>query len=183
MVARLQTEAGDTVTNAQVTEFLALATAEQQLIYVFDQAVAAQAAYNTTDPAPDPLVNRVGVVPGATGMGAQIRAGLSETAPTELLYEATTDIGVGESALAIEAGDTVTNADLNTFLALTLAGQIVYLATKIQAAESAYNTANPETPVNVVSVTPNYDQNSVAVSALLPLAGSGNASLVGALAF
>lgn len=183
MVTRLQTEAGDTVTNAQVTEFLALATAEQQLIYVFDQAVAAQASYNTTDPAPDPLVNRVAVQPGASGMAAQIRANLTETAPSELLYEATLDIGVGESALAIEAGDTVTNAELNTFLGLTLAGQIVFLAAKIQAEESAYNTANPDDPVNVISVTPNYDQNSVAVSALLPLAGSGNASLVGALAF
>jgi hypothetical protein len=183
MVQRLQIEAGDNVTNATVNDFLALATAEQQLIFVFDQVVAAQQTYNDTDPVPDPQLNRVAVQPSASGIGAQMRADLTETAPTSLIYDATTTIGAGETAIAIEAGDTVTNADMNTFLGLTLAGQVVFLASLIQSAESAYNTANPETPANVISITPNYDLNSVAVSALFPLAGSGNAGLVGALAF
>jgi hypothetical protein len=183
MVARLAIEAGDTVTNADLNAFLALATAEQQLIYTMDRAVAAQTAYNTTDPAPDPLINRVAVVPNASGIAAQLSSSIAANAPVLAIHEATTTFGAGETALQTEAGDTVTNAELTEFLGLTLAGQVVYLAAKIQGEESAYNTANPDTPQNVVTVSPNYDQNTVGVSVLLPLVGSGNAGLVGALPF
>lgn len=183
MVARLTTAGGDTVTNADLNAFLALATAEQQLIFALDRAVAAQVAFNTSDPAPDPLINRVAVVPSANGIGAQLSSSITADAPTRPIYEAATTFGAGESPLAIEPGDTVTDTTLNEFLSLTLAGQIVFLAATVQSAESAYNTANPTTPRNVVTVSPNFDQNTVGVSVLLPLAGTGNASLVGALPF
>jgi hypothetical protein len=133
MVSRIAAEAGDTVTNAELSAFLSLATREQQLIYVMDRGVAAQVAYNTTDPAPDPLINKVAVVPSSSGMAAQMAAKLLPNAPTMTPYAATTDFGVGETPLALDPGDSVTNAELNAFLGLTLAGQVVFLASGIQS--------------------------------------------------
>lgn len=184
MVAKLVLGAGGTSTNADVNAFLALTTAEQQLIYLCDRAVAAQLAYNTTDPAPDPLINRVAVVPSANGMAAQMNAPLADDAVTGLLWDGCVTLGVGETPLEGEAGDSFTDPAMSDLMTIaTLPGQIVYLAALIDSSESGYNTANPETPENRIQVAPNFDQKAIAVSALFPLAGSGNAALVGALPY
>lgn len=184
MVAKLSISGADVSTDATVNTFAALLTAEQQLVYLCDRAVAAQRAYNTTDPAPDPLINRVAVVPGASGMAAQLNARLVDNAATMLLWNACQPLGVGETPITAGAGDAFANAQLDALLDIpTLAGQIVYLAAIIESAESAYNTANPNTPINRMQLTPNYDQKAVAVAGLFPLTGSGNASLVGALPY
>lgn len=184
MVAKLILGAGGTSTNVDVNAFFGLTTAEQQFIFLCDRAVAAQLAYNTVEPAPDPLINRVAVVPSANGMGAQINAPLADSAVTGLLWEGCLPLGAGELPLEGEAGDSFTDPAMAELMTLTtLTGQIVYVAARIEAAESAYNTVNPDEPENRIQIAPNYDQKAVGVSVLFPLAGTGNATLVGALAY
>jgi hypothetical protein len=184
MVARLNIAAGDTSTNAAVNAFIGLSSAEQQLIYLMDRAVAAQLAFNTTEPPPETLINRVAVVPGQAGMAAQLSAPLANDAPTGLLWDGCLTIGVSETPIAAAGGNVITDPSLSTLLAIpTLTGQIVYLAALIETEESDYNQVTPEATENRIQLSPNFDQRVVGVSAIFPLAGSGNAALVGALPY
>lgn len=184
MVAKLIPGAGSTVTDADLVDFLALASAEQQLVFLLSQLQEAQTAFNTTDPLPLALINRVAIVPNSEIIAGQMTCPISNSAPLGALWEACQSIGASETPLQPAGGDTVTDAGLQDLLDITtLTGQIVYMSSVIEAAEMAYNEANPEAPENAVSVGSNYDQRQAAVSLVFPLSGGGLASLVGGLAY
>ncbi|HEY9762799.1 MAG TPA: hypothetical protein V6D07_09745 [Trichocoleus sp.] len=184
MVAKLVTAAGDAVADPTLTAFLAVPSAEAQLVFVAERLQTAQKTYNSTEPAPDPLINRVAAIPQSAGIAIQAAIPLAPGALSQIIYNAVTAIGVGATKIAAAGGDVVTDATLTTFLGLaSLEAQLVFLAARIQNAEQTYNTANPETPQNVITVSPNYDANQVGISALFPLAPAGLSSMVGALPY
>lgn len=50
--------------------------------------------------------------------------------------------------------------------------QVAFVLIQLQARENIYNQANPDTPQNRVTVSPNYDSNQLGLQAVLPLAPS-----------
>jgi hypothetical protein len=52
--------------------------------------------------------------------------------------------------------------------AATLEGQALQVATRLQLAEQTYNIANPETPVNNVTITSDIEAGTVTVAMTLP---------------
>jgi len=163
----------DTVTNDVLNDFLALTNLEQQAFFLLSKLASAQNAFNATSP-PTP-VNRFVISPNfnARQVNAQGVFALSDNAVIEGLVAGTQSAGISAVKLAAEAGDTVTNADLNALLALaTLEKQAVHLAAKLSSLENAYNTANPATQINRVSITTNYDGNSATVVLALPMSST-----------
>ena len=55
-----------------------------------------------------------------------------------------------------------------TTTAITLEGQAVEVLSKLQQAEKAYSVANPNTPENRVSISPNVEANEITFSVTLP---------------
>lgn len=66
--------------------------------------------------------------------------------------------------------------------ALTLEGQILQTATRLQLAELAYNTANPDTPVNNVVIASDVEAGTVTITATLPATFSDDAGALKATA-
>jgi hypothetical protein len=60
-----------------------------------------------------------------------------------------------------------------TTTATTLEGQVLELARQLQAGEQAFNTANPNTPVNNATLTPDLEGQTIAIAINLPIAVSG----------
>jgi len=50
----------------------------------------------------------------------------------------------------------------------SLEGQAVEILSNLQQAEKAYSVANPNTPENRVSISPNVEGNEITFSATLP---------------
>lgn len=55
----------------------------------------------------------------------------------------------------------------------SLEGQLLEIALKMELAEQAYNTANPNTPVNRISLSPNVETSEITISVTLPVVTSG----------
>jgi len=180
MAAPLAIEAGDVVTNADLNDFLGYPSFEQQVVFAFERLRLAQSAYNTTDPPPDPLINRVGLAPGEAAVTGQMTCLLSANAATVPVWEAVQDIGVGATPFVAEAGDTVTNDDVNNFLAIpTLEGQIAWLTAQLEAREQAQADIDPANAISRVRVLINYDSRTAGFIVALPYSGATIADSVG----
>jgi hypothetical protein len=59
----------------------------------------------------------------------------------------------------------------------SLEGQALEIALKLQLEEQAYNIANPNTPVNRVTISPNTEANEISITINMPstLSGAGAA--------
>lgn len=53
--------------------------------------------------------------------------------------------------------------------ATSLEGQALQIATRLQIAEQAYNIANPETPVNNVTITTDVENGLLTIAMSLPV--------------
>lgn len=59
--------------------------------------------------------------------------------------------------------------------ATTLEAQLLQTATRVQIAERAYNVANPDTPVNNVTIATDAEAGTVTITATLPATFSDSA--------
>lgn len=159
--------AGAGATDPRVVSFLANASKEAQLAYLFGQALSAQAVYLAANPA-----NRSTLVTQSEGLNdVELRTAITidDTALTGALLPAVQPFPFG----AVKLTDAAATGAVATLLALpSLESQIVSLAITLQTEEKAYNLANPTTPVNRISLSPDYDANFVGIVALLPLSPS-----------
>jgi hypothetical protein len=184
MVAKINKAAGDVVASDALSDFLALPSGEAQLVFLGDLLQQAQAAFNSTNPPPPELINRIAVLPQAEGIVLQANFPLADNAPNVAVASAVLPIGVGGTKLAASPDDDVTDPILTELLALpNLEAQIIWMSGRIQSSESVYNTANPNNSQNAITMVPNYDLRAVGLSALFPLNSGGLAALVGALPY
>jgi hypothetical protein len=57
-----------------------------------------------------------------------------------------------------------------TTTATNLEGQALEIAARLQLGEQTYNTANPDTPVNRVTISPSIETGEVSITINLPAA-------------
>lgn len=169
---------GAGATDPTVIEFLASASIEAQFAYIANKYLTAQATYNTANPVQ--AVNRVTIIEGNTDVQIRLGLPLANNAASLALVAA---VDVSEFS-PIKLTDGAATGAVATLIALpSLEAQIAILAVQLQDLEMTYNatlTVGTGTPLNRVTLTPNYDSRFFGIVATLPLQSSATSRPVAA---
>ncbi len=188
--------AGQNSANPSLQAFIDALNFEGQCISIIEYAQTQQKAHNeAVDPVTGELINadnlitRVGAAVGTAPSGDVIAAGsmgscpLAANAATSLIWEAALPFGFdNETPLVADAGDNITDADLNTLLGIsTLGGQILWMTARLEALETAAVEATTLTAAETrCRISADYDTRLAGAVVSLPFGAGNIAASVGA---